>query len=84
MFSIGKNGILSPLKIFGHTAEFLTLGKDLLILLPLYLQMLIMQISTQTDSHKYKKMFSGKKVYSLKNGSEVWKSETLNSTFYAK
>ena len=71
MFFIGKNGILSPLQIFVHTAEFLTLGKDLLILLPLYLQMLIMQISTQTDSHKCKKIFSGKKVYSLKNGYEV-------------
>ena len=29
------------------------LGKALLILLPLYLQMLIMQISTQTGNHKY-------------------------------
>ena len=38
------------------SAEFLTLGKALLIPLPLYLQMLIMQVSTQTNNHKYRKV----------------------------
>ena len=32
---------------FAHTTELLTLGKAQLILLPLYLQMLIMQILTK-------------------------------------
>ena len=40
---------------FAHTTEFLTLRKALLILLPLYFKMLIMQISTQADNHKYRR-----------------------------
>ena len=46
-----------------HTAEVLTYGKALLILLPLYLQMLKMLISTQTDNHtkESKKFCNGKK-----------------------
>ena len=40
---------------FAHATEFLTLGKALLILLPLYLLMLIMQILTQTDNNKCRK-----------------------------
>ena len=47
---------------FAHTAGFLTLEKVLLILLPLYLQMLIVQISTQADNHKYRKSVVTKKV----------------------
>ena len=37
------------------------------------MQMLIMQISTQTDNHKYKKSDETKKICSLKNVSEVLK-----------
>ena len=48
--------ILNPSKILQiYTKEFLTLTKALLILLPLYIQMLITQISTQTFHHKYRK-----------------------------
>ena len=42
------------------SAESLTLGKALLILLPLYLQMLIMKVSTQTNNHKYRKSVATK------------------------
>ena len=50
MFSIGRNKILNPLEILciPHT-------------LILYLQILIMQISTQTDNHKYRKSVATKK-----------------------
>ena len=58
-----------PIGNSAHTKGFSTLGKALL---PLYLQMLIIQISTQTDSHKYRKVLELKKV-SLKNESEVLK-----------
>ena len=64
-----------------HTTKFLTLGNALLILLSLYLQMLIMQISAQKNNHKYKKGVATK-VHSLKKW--VWSFETLNSTFYEK
>ena len=40
-----------PIGNSAHTAEVLAYGKALLILLPLYLQMLKMLISTQTDNH---------------------------------
>ena len=40
-----------PIGNFVHTTEFLTIGKALQILLPLYLQMLIKQISAHTDNH---------------------------------
>ena len=36
---------------FAHTKVFLSLGKALLLLLPLYLQMITAQISVQTDNH---------------------------------
>ena len=50
-----------PIGNFAHTTGFLTLGKALLILLHLYLQMLIMQISPQTDNNKYRKSVANKK-----------------------
>ena len=52
----------------------LTLGKALLTLFTLYLLILIMQLSTQTDNHKYRKSDVTKKIYSLKNVSEISKS----------
>ena len=71
-----------PIGNCAHTTGFLVLGKALLILLPLYLPMLIIQISTQTDNHKHRKSVATKKVHSLKKW--VWIFETLNSTFYTK
>ena len=65
-----------------HITEFLTLGKALLILLPCYVQKIIMQISTQTDKQKYQKSVTTKKVHSLKKC--VWGFETIHLTFYAK
>ena len=52
-FSIWKNIILNPLRVLRTTKEFLTLGKALQMLLHVSLQILKMQISTQTDNHKY-------------------------------
>ena len=52
-FSIWKNIILNPLRVLRTTKEFLTLGKAQQMLLRVSLQMLKMQISTQTDNHKY-------------------------------
>ena len=52
-FSIWKNIILNPLRVLRTTKEFLTLGKAQQMLLHVSLQMLKMQISTQTDNHKY-------------------------------
>ena len=51
--SIWKNIILNPLRVLRTTKEFLTLGKALQMLLHVSLQILKMQISTQTDNHKY-------------------------------
>ena len=66
-FPLGKWNF-EPIWNFTHTTEYLTLGNLFLILiLSLYLQML-MQISTQTNNHKYRKSITTKKVYSLKNG----------------
>ena len=53
-FPLGKKRSFEPLGNCARTTGFLTLGKALVILLPLYLQMLPMQISTQTDNHKYR------------------------------
>ena len=69
MFSIGKIWNFEPTGNFAHTTGFSTLGKSLL---PLYLQMLIIKISTQIDNHKYRKVLQLKKVL-LKNESEVLK-----------
>ena len=51
-----------PIGNFAYTTGFLNFRKALLILLPLYLQMLIMQISTQTDNKKYRKSLVTKKM----------------------
>ena len=58
---------------FAHTIGVWTLGKALLRLLLFYLQMLIMQISTQTGNYEYSKKVTNKRVHFLKNGSEVLK-----------
>ena len=60
MFFIAKKWNFEPIGNFLHTTEFLTLEETLQILLPLHFQMLIKQISTQTDNHKYRKSFSTK------------------------
>ena len=52
--------------------DFLVLGKTQLILATLYLQVLITQISTQTENHANRKALQLKKV-SLKNRSAVLK-----------
>ena len=64
-FPLGKMKF-EPIGNFAHTIGFLTLRKVLLILLPLYLQMLIMQISTQTDNHKHRESVATKKVVFIK------------------
>ena len=51
-----------PTGNFWNATEFLTLGKALPILLPIYFKMLIMQILTQTDNLKYNKSVAIKKV----------------------
>ena len=50
VFHLG-NVFLNPLENSVHTANSLALEKALLILLPLYVQMLKMLISTQTENH---------------------------------
>ena len=55
-----ENWNFEPIVYFAHITEFLNLGKARIILLPLHLQMLIMQISTQTDSHKCRKSVTTK------------------------
>ena len=73
MFSIGKIWNFEPIGNFALTTEFLTLGKALL---PLSLQMLIIQISTQRDEHKVLQL----KKELLKNESEVLKPWTQHFT----
>ena len=58
---------------FACNTGFLILWKALLIILSLYLQMLIMQISTQTDNHKYRQNVRTKNVHSKKMGLKFWK-----------
>ena len=60
--SASKNWILKPLEIL-HLPQKLSL----------YQQMLIMQILTQTDNHKYRKNVATKKVFFKKNGCKVSK-----------
>ena len=55
-----ENWNFEAIVYFAHVTEFLNLGKARIILLPLHLQMLIMQISTQTDSHKCRKSVTTK------------------------
>ena len=63
-----------PTGNFVYNTGFLTLRKALLILLPLYLQILIMQISTQTDNLSTEKMLQLKKqVWNLKKWIKVLK-----------
>ena len=63
-----------PTGNFAYNIGFLTLRKALLILLPLYLQILIMQISTQTDNLSTEKMLQLKKqVWNLKKWIKVLK-----------
>ena len=50
-----------PIGNFGHDIKFLTLGKALLILSPLYVFMLILQISTQADNYMQRKTVATKK-----------------------
>ena len=50
VFHLG-NVFLNQLENSVHTANSLTLEKALLILLPLYVQMLKMLISTQAENH---------------------------------
>ena len=50
-----------PTGNFEHTTEFLILGKALLMLLLLYLQMLIVQISTQTVKQEHSEKVNIKK-----------------------
>ena len=50
MFPIRKKWNFEPTGNLAHTTLFLTLGKFLLILITPSFQMLIMQISTQTDN----------------------------------
>ena len=61
-----------PIGNFVHTTKFLTLGKALQILLPLYLQLLIMQISIQTGNRKY-----SEKIITKTNTLWIWHVETL-------
>ena len=51
MFPIRKKWNFEPTGNLAHTTLFLTLGKFLLILITPSFQMLIMQISTQTDNN---------------------------------
>ena len=50
MFSIAKKGILNLFEVLHIPQNDLGKGP-----LPLHLEMLTMQISTQTDNHKYRK-----------------------------
>ena len=71
MFFIGKNRILNLLEILRKYHI-----KEPANTLTLYLQMLIMQISTQTDNHKYRKSVTAKE-------STLFKKVGLNLTFHA-
>ena len=74
MFSIGKNGIFNTLDILRIPHNF-ALGKALLVLLPLYFQMVMRQMSTQTDNHKCRKNVATKVQFFKK---WVLGLETLN------
>ena len=81
MFFIGKKWSHELLGNLEHITRYLTLGKSLVILLPFYLQMLIIQISTKIDIRKDRKVLKLKMVL-LKIW--IWSSEILNSIFHAK
>ena len=83
MFSIGKNRILKSLEILSVKLQnFWPEERVLAILLSLYLKMLMIKISTQTNNHKYRKSVTTKKSTLLKKW--LWSFEILNLTFYAK
>ena len=79
MFSIEIKLNFEPIGNFSHNSDFFTLGKALLILLPLYLQILIMQTSSQADNRNYRKTLATKEILSEKMG---LKFRNPNSTFY--
>ena len=53
-----KKWNFEPIRNFPHNTDVFTLENALVILFPIYLQMLIMQTSTQTANHKYRKSLS--------------------------
>ena len=83
MFSTGKNRILKSLEILSVKLQnFRPEERVLAILLSLYLKMLMIKVSTQTNNHKYRKSVTTKKSTLLKKW--LWSFEILNLTFYAK
>ena len=83
MFSTGKNRILKSLEILSVKLQnFRPEERVLAILLSLYLKMLMIKVSTQTNNYKYRKSVTTKKSTLLKKW--LWSFEILNLTFYAK
>ena len=83
MFSTGKNRILKSLEILSVKLQnFRPEERVLAILLSLYLKMLMIKVSTQTNNHKYRKSVTTEKSTLLKKW--LWSFEILNLTFYAK
>ena len=67
MFSTGKNRILKSLEILSVKLQnFRPEERVLAILLSLYLKMLMIKVSTQTNNHKYRKSLTTKKSTLLK------------------
>ena len=67
MFSTGKNRILKSLEILSVKLQnFRPEERVLAILLSLYLKMLMIKVSTQTNNHKYRKSVTTKKSTLLK------------------
>ena len=83
MYSIRKNRILKSLEILSVKLQnFWPEERVLPILLSLYLKMLMIKISTQTNNYKYRKSVTTKKSTLLKKW--LWSFEILNLSFYAK
>ena len=61
MFPFWKKGDFEPVGKCVSSAEFMTSRNTLLIFLPFYLWMLIMQILTETDNHKCRNSVTTKK-----------------------
>ena len=67
MFSTGKNRILKSLEILSVKLQnFRPEERVLAILLSLYLKMLMIKVSTQTNNYKYRKSVTTKKSTLLK------------------
>ena len=67
MFSTGKNRILKSLEILSVKLQnFRPEERVLAILLSLYLKMLMIKVSTQTNNHKYRKSVTTEKSTLLK------------------